>query len=381
MHKWYETIVVILVTVLLQSQQFAVQQTEGLLTQCGEKVSPPSINLWMRVQDGIEMQRIGESTVRKLAIYDLLTSPNGLYQSIKLDGGQGVATLSNIGSTGEKVITVFTPGGNSHSISSTDTDYSWWRLSPEYSTGHFHVIGYDKERQLTLLEVNWSENGLAFGAYHVLPIRFNPRDFFTDLLYVSPGSEYIGYVQRDSSTGHFVYIIFSVREERIIWQTPYDGDHLTDIFWYADDPERVAIISGSTAESISELRTVYRSGYSEMFVDLSVFFGPDTQISGGLEAVVSGAVTPFWVMSPELFGNGGGARLIAIDSSSEMLKDLCFTGTSGPLIRTPDGSYVLFQHWGTVQDEIVGVDLATGDRFTLGQVEGDLLFAAGPYLP
>ncbi|MBZ0275119.1 MAG: hypothetical protein K8I60_03175 [Anaerolineae bacterium] len=291
--------------------------------------------------------------------------------SLILPGMNALAWLSqprNARRDAEKHLSVIKADGTWFELppSENRSALHWWKLLPEREAGHFGVFGYDNDARAFIMNVFLSENGLQTGDLRYLPFQFNPNDFYWHWLSIAPDWEYVGYVQGGAEG--FDYFIYDTVDERFIWQTPYDGAGIVNVIW-SQDAEWIALVSGVTQETASQIMSIHHDGTVTLLADLAAIFGDQAFIVNAAPQSSSTGLAAFWVDSPS--DGIDASKLILLDLMTGNLIDLCLTTVEMPLTWDSSGAYLLFQ----VHDHpgrLTILSTQTGDYRYL-DIEGDLI--------
>lgn len=361
-------------------------QAARIESRCGRPVTSSTVSVWQSNGLSIDAIEISGNATRvfpEISGIPLREGTNNNFDVIPLQSGDGIAFLDNYGIEEDKVLTVVTATGRILTAESSNSLFQWRRLIPEIEPGRFGLVAQEiSSSNAAILTITLNENELVWGQPEILPFPlYRSRTNFS--VYVSPDGNYIHYLGRDEVTDVPVYFIYSIIGNNYIWKSEARNiDGHPDILWFEDDAERVAIVSGTTPETMSQLFTIYRTGTVEFYADLTRGYGEGAAILNAFEGVIHAPATAFWIVSDGLRETSSGLRLAGIDAITGNLIDYCVNGTSGLLLETPDGEQVIIEKVDSSQTEgYVGVDLGTGNTTSLSLSSSGKILAVGDMPP
>jgi hypothetical protein len=381
--RYHQIVLAVLIsTVLLPT--FATAQTNWgqPLARCGDEV-PSEITgfFWTDVSDrqrsGLAAATLNGDRVETSSAV-ATTERSVIFRVESLQNGAALAMLQlpSIFSRldDEKTLSIVTQDGQVLTLAEAQkpTTLNWWRLLPEREPGQFDIFGYDNETNAFIVEVNWSLGGITLGQPQILPFEFSPLNpYHRNWLYISPSQEYIALTRytQPLQPGGIEFFIYSILERRFVWQTPYDTNAFPSITWLSEG-QTVALVSGTTPDTMDQLIAVDRNGQSSTVVDLSTLYGEGVSIFPASTLTVSPTQIAFLLTSQSSATQPASNRLTLLDLEARQIIDLCYTSPPSSLSileATTNGQIILQE---SLTSPIVVISTRTGDYSVINLAEG-----------
>lgn len=243
----------------------------------------------------------------------------------------------------------------------------WWLLIPETEPGRFGIFGWNPAISAFILSVTLDETGFTLGEPRYLPFDFHPVGRYYPS--ISDDGNFLAITRFISGESGYDYLIYSVQEERFIWQAPWDFESIPPLaIWASPMQSHVALVSNLSRETEGQLLRIYANGATEAALDLNAYLGTSSKVLQGVE-LANGTL----LLRVQMDDGVTESQVFLFDPIEKTLSNLCLPNSFSQILLSDDERFALFRLSSEDGIQLRLLELATGHYMNVGGDDSSMI--------